>query len=76
MSVEATPQEPPITPTITPKSDEILPQIHPKSTKCKSCLKCCGITFVIFLITFGIFTAVMGGIVSNLSKGNRNYTDY
>ena len=51
----------------TEETENLPPKPH---SRIKGCLKCTCVTFVFISLSFAIFAAVMGGIVSNLSTGN------
>ena len=52
------------------KETEETENLPPKpQSRIKGCLKCTCFTFVFISLSFAIFAAVMGGIVSNLSTG-------
>ena len=51
----------------TEETENLPPKPH---SRIKGCLKCTCVTSVFISLSFAIFAAVMGGIVSNLSTGN------
>ena len=51
----------------TEETENLPPKPH---SRIKGCLKCTCLTCLFIFLSFAIFAAVMGGIVSNLSTGN------
>ena len=57
-------------PLDTKESEEPENQPPKPHSRIKGCLKCTCLTCLFIFLSFAIFAAVMGGIVSNLSTGN------
>ena len=59
-----------VVPLDTKESEEPENQPPKPHSRIKGCLKCTCLTCLFIFLSFAIFAAVMGGIVSNLSTGN------
>ena len=57
-------------PLDTKETEEPENQPPKPHSRIKGCLKCTCLTCLFIFLSFAIFAAVMGGIVSNLSTGN------